>query len=197
MKLNELFDAVIVLNLDRRNDRLVSISHQLNQLDTTFLRWPAIDHLGSDMTPIFCNVMNNRNRLLYSSWKEYKTVLFLDDDCIFVDNFYEKLEQIWPTIPNDWDLISFGDKIIDGQKINSNLYEVWESYGGHATAINLACAPLLFEALQGKTFADIELNNLKHKIKRYAMMPGLVGQARFQSDLIGEFRPTNLYELWQ
>jgi hypothetical protein len=197
MNLNDLFDAIIVCNLPRRTDRLEHITNQLNKLNISFQIWPAIDHIGTDMTPIFCNVMNGRNRLLYSLWKNYSKVLLLDDDCEFVDNFYEKLQEIWPLIPNDWDLLSFGDKILDGQQINSKVYEIWESYGGHATAFNLSCAPLLFEVLKGKTFADIELNELKGRAKRYAIMPGLVGQARFESDMVGGIRPNNIYELWQ
>lgn len=197
MNLNEMFDAVIVLNLDRRPERLESITHQLNNLNTTFYRWPAIDDLNTDMTPIFCNVMNNRNRLLYAQWKEYKTVLFLDDDCEFVNDFYTKLEQVWPEIPNDWDIVSFGDKIISGNQITSRLYQVFESYGGHATAINMKCAPILFETFVGKTFGDIELNKASDKLNRYAICPGLAGQARFISDLVRDFRPSNLYDLWQ
>jgi hypothetical protein len=90
MNLNEIFDAVIVLNLDRRPDRLESITYQLNKLDTTFYRWPAIDNVNTDMTPIYCNLMNNMNRLLYAKYKEYKTVLFLDDDVVIPTNYVEQ-----------------------------------------------------------------------------------------------------------
>lgn len=192
-----MFDAVIVLNLDRRTDRLESITHQLDKLNTKFYRWPAIDDLNTDMTPIFCNVMNNRNRLHYAQWKEYKTVLFLDDDCEFVDNFYEKLEQVWPLIPDDWDIVTFGDHIISGDLINDKIYRLYESYGGHAQAIKLKCAPALFDALKGKTFADVEFNEAKENLIRYAIEPGLVGQGRYVSDLVGDIRPNNLYKLWQ
>jgi hypothetical protein len=196
MKLNEMFDAVIVLNLDRRPDRLKSITYQLNKLDTTFHRWPAIDNLNTDMSPIFCNLMNGMNRLLYSQYKEYKTVLFLDDDCEFVDNFYDKLEQVWQEIPEDWDTVSFGDHLMSSESVTDRVKRIWQSYGGHATAIKLSCAPILFEMYQGKTFADIEANKFSDKLKRYAIEPGLVGQGRYESDLVGGIRP-NLYNLLQ
>ena len=197
MNLNEIFDAVIVVNLDRRPEKLEAITHQLNKLDTTFYRWPAIDNLNTDMTPIFCNVMNGLNRLLYAQFKEYNTVLLLDDDCEFVDNFYEKLEQVWPEIPDNWDTVSFGDKLISYESITNRIKKIQESYGGHATAFKLTCAPILFKTLQGKTFADIELNNASDKLNRYAIEPGLVGQGRYVSDIIGDIRPNNLYNLWQ
>ncbi len=196
MNLNEIFDAVIVLNLDRRPDRLESITYQLNKLDTTFYRWPAIDNVNTDMTPIYCNLMNNMNRLLYAKYKEYKTVLFLDDDCEFVDNFYDKLEQVWHKIPDDWNTVSFGDHLMSSESITDKIKRIWQSYGGHATAIKLSCAPILFEMYQGKTFADVEANKFSDKLKRYAIEPGLVGQGRYESDLVGGIRP-NLYNLWQ
>ena len=197
MNLNEMFDVVIVLNLDRRPDRLESITYQLNKLNTTFYRWPAIDNVNTDMTPIYCNLMNNMNRLLYAKYKEYKTVLFLDDDCEFVDNFYDKLEQVWYEIPNDWDTVSFGDHIMSSESITDKIKRIWQSYGGHATAVKLSCAPILFEMYQGKTFADVEANKFSDRLKRYAIEPGLVGQSRSESDLVGGIRPNNLYNLWQ
>jgi hypothetical protein len=197
MNLNEMFDAVIVLNLNRRPDRLESITYQLNKLDTSFYRWPAIDNVNTDMTPIFCNLMNNLNRLLYAKYKEYKSVLFLDDDCEFVDNFYGKLEQVWHEIPDDWDTVSFGDHLMSSESITDKIKRIWQSYGGHATAIKLSCAPILFEMYQGKTFADVEANKFSDKLKRYAIEPGLVGQSRSESDLVGGIRSGNLYNLWQ
>jgi len=197
MNLNDLFDAVIVCNLARRTDKLESITYQLNKLNVSFHLWPAIDHINTDMTPIFCNVMNGRNRLFYSVWKDYTKVLLLDDDCEFVDNFYEKLEQVWQEIPDDWDTISFGDHLISFESITNRIKKIQESYGGHATAIKLSCVPILFEALQGKTFSDMELNKASDKLNRYAIEPGLVGQGRYVSDLVGDIRPNNLYNLWQ
>jgi hypothetical protein len=196
MKINDLFDAVIVLNLDRRVDRLEAITHQLSTLQITWHRWPAIDHINTDMTPIYCNVMNTINRLFYSQWKGYKQVLLLDDDCEFVDNFYEKFDEVWPLIPDDWDTVSFGDHIISATTITDKIQKVHESWGGHATAVKISCLPILFNGFKGINFADIELNAMSNKLNRYVIEPGLVGQGRYQSDLIGEVRP-NLYNLWQ
>ena len=196
MKINDLFDAVIVLNLDRRPDRLEGITHQLNNLEIIWKRWPAIDDRGTDMTPILCNTMNWLNRLFYSQCKEYKTVLLLDDDCEFVPNFYDKLNEVWPQIPDDWDTVSFGEHLMKSTKITDKIYKIQESYGGHATALNIKCLPTIFTALTGRNFGDIEMNSLSDKLNRYAIEPGLVGQGRYVSDLIGEFRP-HLYNLWQ
>lgn len=196
MKINNLFDAVIVVNLDRRPDRLEGITYQLNKLEITWHKWAAIDNLNTDMTPIFCNTMNFLNRLFYSQCKEYKSVLLLDDDCEFVNDFYEKLEQIWPEIPDDWDTVSFGDHLIKSTKITDKIYKIDESYGGHATALKINCIPTIFTGLTGKNFADIEMNSLSSKLNRYAIEPGLIGQGHYESDLVGGIRP-NIYNLWQ
>ena len=196
MKLNDLFDAVIVLNLDRRVDRLQAITQQLNTLQITWHRWPAIDNVNTDMTPIYCNVMNLINRLFYSQWKGYKQVLLLDDDCEFVNNFYEKFKQVWPLIPDDWDTVSFADHIISATPITDKIQKVHESWGGHATAVKISCLPILFNGLKGINFADIELNTMSDKLNRYVIDPGLVGQGRYVSDLVEDIRP-NMYNLWQ
>ncbi len=196
MKINDLFDAVIVLNLDRRPDRLEAVTQQLNTLQITWQRWPAIDHLNTDMTPIFCNTMNFLNRLFYAQWKGYKQVLLLDDDCEFVPNFYDKLDEVWLQIPDDWDTISFADHLLKSGEVTNKVKKVLESYGGHATAIKMTCLPVLFDGLTGQTFADLDLNRLSDKLNRYAIEPGLIGQGRYESDLVGGIRP-NIYTLWQ
>lgn len=196
MKLNDLFDAIIVLNLDRRPDRLAAITHQLASLQINWKRWPAIDDRGTDMTPILCNTINWFNRLFYSQCKEYKTVLLLDDDCEFVPDFYDKLNEVWPQIPDDWDTVSFGEHLMKSTKITDKIYKIQESYGGHATALNIKCVSTIFTTLTGKNFGDIEMNNLSNKLNRYAIEPGLIGQGRYESDLVGGIRP-NLYTLWQ
>ena len=196
MKLNDLFDAIIVVNLDRRPDRLAAITHQLDSLQVTWKRWPAIDDRGTDMTPIFCNVMNAVNRLFYAQWKEYKHILLLDDDCEFVPNFETKLDEVWPSIPDDWDTVSFGDHLISATPITDKIQKINESYGGHATAIKMSCVTTLLNGFKGKNFADLELNAMSGDLNRYVIEPGLIGQGRYESDLVGGIRP-NLYNLWQ
>jgi hypothetical protein len=196
MKINDLFDAVIVLNLDRRPDRLQAITHQLETLQITWRRWPAIDHMNTDMTPIFCNVMNNINRLLYCHLKDFKHVLLLDDDCEFVNNFYEKFDEVWPQIPDDWDTVSFGDHLLSATPITNKIQKIHSSYGGHATAIKMSCLPVLLNGFRGKNFFDLELNAMSDNLNRYAIEPGLVGQGRYESDMVGGIR-SNLYNLWQ
>jgi hypothetical protein len=196
MKINDIFDAVIVVNLDRRTDRLEAITHQLNTLQITWHRWPAIDHINTDMTPIFCNVMNTINRLFYSQWKGYKQVLLLDDDCEFVNNFYEKFDEVWPQIPDDWDTVSFGDHLISATSITDKIQKIDSSYGGHATAIKMSSLPVLLNGLKGKNFADLELNAMSNDLNRYVIEPGLVGQGRYESDLVHGVRG-NMYNLWQ
>jgi len=196
MKINDLFDAVLVVNLDRRPDRLQAITHQLETLQITWRRWPAIDHINTDMTPIFCNVMNTINRLFYSQWRGYKQILLLDDDCEFVSDFYDKFDEVWPQVPDDWDTVSFGDHLISATKVTEKIQKVHQSYGGHATAIKMTCLPILFEGHKGQDFADLEANKMSDKLNRYVIEPGLVGQGRYESDLVGGIRP-NLYNLWQ
>jgi hypothetical protein len=196
MKINDLFDAVIVVNLDRRPDRLAGITHQLKSLQITWKRWPAIDDRGTDMTPILCSTISWFNRLFYAQCKDFQNVLLLDDDCEFVPNFYDKLNEIWPQIPDDWDTVSFGEHLLKSTKITDKIHKIDQSYGGHATAVKVKCVPTILSSLTGKNFADIEMNSLSNNLNRYAIDPGLIGQGRYESDLVGGIRP-DIYNLWQ
>jgi len=197
MNLNELFDAVIVLNLDRRPERLEEITNELNKLDTQFYRWRAIDNLYTDMPAVFCANMNLRNILHYAQWKNYKTFLLLNDDCIFTNDFYSKLEEVWPMIPDDWDMVSFGDHLIKANLVNDKIQKVEESYGGHAIAIKNKSIPTIYEAFKIDDFADISLNTISDKINRYVIEPGLVTQSVHESDLVPGIRHNNIYNIWQ
>jgi hypothetical protein len=197
MKLNDLFDAVIVLNLDRRPERLEEITNELNKLDTKFYRWRAIDNLHTDMTAIFCVNMNLRNILSYAQWKNYNTFLLLNDDCIFTNDFYSKLEQVWSSIPDDWDIISFGDHLIKSTPVNDKIQKIYESYGGHAVAIKTKNISIIYETLHIDNFADISLNTISEKINRYVIEPGLVTQSIHESDLVPGIRHNHIYNLWQ
>jgi GR25 family glycosyltransferase involved in LPS biosynthesis len=48
-RINDLFEQVVVLNLDRRPDRMAAVAAQLHNLEVTFRRFPAIDGRDPDV----------------------------------------------------------------------------------------------------------------------------------------------------
>lgn len=52
MKVNEYFDKVVVINLDRRKDRLEKVDAQLQELGIAYERFSAIDAKALDIDPI-------------------------------------------------------------------------------------------------------------------------------------------------
>ncbi len=59
MRINDYFSKVILINLDRREDRLEKLSTQLNNLGITFTRFSAIDGKTEGINPIVAGTMSH------------------------------------------------------------------------------------------------------------------------------------------
>ena len=105
MKVNEYFDKVVVINLDRRTDRMEKLVPQLERLGIEYERHSAVDGKKLGIDPIFAGTMSHVQVL--KKYKEQK-VLVLEDDAQFVDDFNEKFEEVMQTLPNNWDIFYLG-----------------------------------------------------------------------------------------
>ncbi len=63
MRINDYFSKVILINLDRREDRLEKISTQLDNLGITFERFSAIDGKELGINPIAAGTMSHQKVL--------------------------------------------------------------------------------------------------------------------------------------
>ena len=63
MRINDYFSKVILINLDRREDRLEKISTQLDNLGITFERFSAIDGKELGISPITAGTMSHQKVL--------------------------------------------------------------------------------------------------------------------------------------
>ena len=88
MRINDYFDKVILINLDRREDRLEKLSTQLNNLGITFERFSAIDGKELGISPITAGTMSHQ-KVLEANFE--KRILVLEDDALFADDFNENI----------------------------------------------------------------------------------------------------------
>jgi GR25 family glycosyltransferase involved in LPS biosynthesis len=183
MRINEYFDKVVVINLDKRTDRLEKISKQLDELGIVFERFSAIDGTGKD--PITAGTMSHTQ-----VWKKYEglKVLVLEDDALFVDNFNEKFAEVMQTLPSDWDIFYLGalvapttGKIV---KVNEHWYKQVVSTGTQAYCLKPSKMDYFYNRLKDyEWYIDIGLRLEAVSNNCYITQPNLVTQSPGYSDL--------------
>lgn len=75
-----------------------------------------------------------------------ETLLFLEDDCIFVHDV-EHVETAFCELPNDWDIIYLGANLMNGSphKFSERLHRVDHAWTTHAVGFNRKVVPFLLE----------------------------------------------------
>lgn len=121
MKIDEYFDKVYVLNLNRRKDRLKTSTKKLEYCEIEFERFPAID--GSVLRNVWETFNNKPNHFInpnylacaishLSIYKDaldngYSKILIIEDDVSIRKNSNIEFSNIVNRLP-DWELLYFG-----------------------------------------------------------------------------------------
>jgi len=183
MKINEYFDKVVVINLDKRTDRLEKITEQLNDLGITFERFSAID--GTGKNPIIAGRDSH-----VEVWKQNlgKKVLILEDDAYFVEDFQERFDEVIQTLPEDWDIFYLGvllDKMTGKViKVNNNWYRQIVSTGTQAYCLHPNMMQYFIDRIEiYDGYIDVGLRILAEDANAYITQPNLVTQYPSYSDL--------------
>jgi GR25 family glycosyltransferase involved in LPS biosynthesis len=185
MRVNEFFDKVVVINLDRRIDRMEQLVPQLNKLGIEYERFSAVDGKELDISPIIAGTMSHVEVLKNN--RDTK-ILVLEDDALFVDDFNEKFEEVMQTLPVDWDIFYLGALLPKHTGKVTPVNEHWTrqvfTTGTQAYCINPARVNYFIENLDGyEWYIDIGLRVFAEKYNAYITQPNLVTQFPSYSDL--------------
>jgi GR25 family glycosyltransferase involved in LPS biosynthesis len=185
MRVNEFFDKVVVINLDRRTDRMEQLVPQLKELGIEYERFSAVDGKELDISPIIAGTMSHVQVL--KKYQDQK-ILVLEDDALFVDDFNEKFEEVMQTIPADWDIFYLGALLPKNTGKVTPVNEHWTrqvfTTGSQAYCINPARVNYFIENLDGyEWYIDIGLRVFAEKYNAYITQPNLVTQFPSYSDL--------------
>jgi GR25 family glycosyltransferase involved in LPS biosynthesis len=183
MRINDYFDKVVVINLDKRTDRLEKISKQLDELGIVFERFSAID--GTGKNPIIAGRDSH-----VEVWKQNlgKKVLILEDDAYFVEGFQERFDEVIQTLPENWDVFYLGvllDKMTGKViKVNSDWYRQVVSTGTQAYCLYPDMMQYLIDKIEiYDGYIDVGLRILAGDTNAYITQPNLVIQSPGYSDL--------------
>ena len=183
MRINEYFDKVVVINLDKRTDRLEKTSKQLDELGITFERFSAID--GTGKNPIIAGRDSH-----VEVWKQNlgKKVLILEDDAYFVEGFQERFDEVIQTLPENWDVFYLG-ALIDKKtgkviKVNNDWYRQIVSTGTQAYCLHPDMMQYFIDRIEiYDGYIDVGLRILAEDTNAYITQPNLVTQYAGYSDL--------------
>ena len=185
MKVNDFFDKVIVINLDRRTDRMEKLAPQLEKLDIQYKRFSAVDGKKLDIDPIVAGL---RSHLQVMKQIAGQRVLILEDDAQFVEDFNEKFEKVMQTLPEDWDIFYLGALVPKDVGLVRMVNRHWGiqvlTTGSQAYCINPSRLEYFINKLEDyNSYIDIGLRDFAKDLKAYITQPNLVVQFPSYSDL--------------
>ena len=185
MKVNDFFDKVIVINLDRRTDRMEKLAPQLEKLDIQYKRFSAVDGKKLDIDPIVAGL---RSHLQVMKQIAGQRVLILEDDALFVEDFNEKFEKVMQTLPEDWDIFYLGALVPKDVGLIRMVNRHWGiqvlTTGSQAYCINPSRLEYFISKLEDyNSYIDIGLRDFAKGYKPYITQPNLVTQFPSYSDL--------------
>ena len=125
MRLNNYFDKIICINLDRRSDRWMEVQQQFKKAGISVERYSAIDgnpmswnHVRNKANPLETEDIKFRgvagcmashvNIWKMAKEKGWKNVLIVEDDCDFVHEVQERFTERINQVPLNWDLLYLG-----------------------------------------------------------------------------------------
>jgi GR25 family glycosyltransferase involved in LPS biosynthesis len=126
------FPHILIINLQHRIDRWESIRQQLNKEHLPYERVDAVKHKegwkGASLS--------HQKAVRIAKERKYPWVLVLEDDCLFIDGWKKRFEELLPILwqrRKEWEVFTGGSYVVHrGCKILDNppLYQVsaWSSH---------------------------------------------------------------------
>ena len=185
MKVNDYFDKVVVINLERRTDRMEILGKQLDELGIKYERFSAVDGKALGIDPIIAGTQSH-----VAVWKKYlgQKVLVLEDDAGFCEEFNDKFTRAMQTLPSDWDIFYLGALVAKTTGKVTPVNEQWSkqiiSSGSQAYCIKPSKIDYFISKLDGyQWYIDIGLRLEAESNNAYIAQPNLVIQFPSYSDL--------------
>ena len=135
MKLNDYFDKIYCINLDRRTDRWEKCKTQFDKHGINVERFSALDgdkleYSNKRLLPGEIGIIRSNLELVKKAKENnYKNILIFEDDVEFADDLNEKFEKYIKQVPEDWSFLYLGGNHVGGtHPVNRNLHKIMHSY---------------------------------------------------------------------
>ena len=177
MKFNDYFPNVVLINLDRRVDRLESFNERIKDLDISYERFSAVD-----MEDAVAGCRESHIQVLSNYLAD--PLFIFEDDALFVDDFYSKLTIAMQSLPDDWDMAYLGAHILKAEDYNEHWLRSYGASSTHAYFIRGRARQKLLTALKAHNgHADRAYSDAHKDMNVYVVKSTLIWQAPGYSDI--------------
>ena len=204
MKITEFFDKTYCINLERRSDRWEECLNEFKKYELTGIdRFIAVDGKKLNqtssgfMTPSRLALVKTNVNILEDAIKNnYNSILILEDDVEFHNDFLNLFDQFSDQINFQWDLLYLGGNYrIIKNKIQQNVLQMEKVFTTHSYAISNNVYKILKKEIGDSInnyinnkrlgVIDVIISNLikKEKLLCYGFYPKLTWQRTSYSDL--------------
>jgi hypothetical protein len=182
--LNEKFDRIFCINLDKRPDRWSEASSLFERFNMSVERIPGIE----DEIPwngLRLTVIGIFERAIREN---YETILIFEDDIDWSEDFHERFETCWASLPQKWDMFYFSAAHQHWPVThNEHLFKLSWSTAAHAIAFNRTCFESVLSSLKREREAiDVIYSKLQPNLDAYCCIEPIAWQRRSFSDIEGE-----------
>lgn len=179
MTFNDFFCNPILINLDRRTDRLAQFDSQAKELNIDYERLSAIETTDPKLG---CRL----SHIAALSRYDTSVTFIFEDDAIFVDDFQQGFSTAMAYAPDDWDMLYFGAHLLQKEPYNDYWVRSLECSSTHAYAVRGAVKQrLVRQAMSMDGHIDVAFASLHKEIRAYTARPTLIYQGASYSDLQG------------
>lgn len=145
MKSFNFFDAIYYINLDHRTDRNVEFLKKSTEagIDSPIRisgEWLPEDYSGPGHRNKIGCILSHQKTVQHAKDNNYNSILILEDDCVFVDEFQQELPMVLHELKHiDWSLLYIGGEPSSPcMQVSNNIYACVGTgfYCTHAYAVH-------------------------------------------------------------
>lgn len=192
--LNDYFQKLYCINLDKRSDRWDLAEPHFANLGLNVERVSGVDGsalnlefppeikegaVGCSLSHLFTIKLAKQNNL--------DNFLLLEDDVVFDDNINEKFFSVLDQVPDDWDMLYLGGQHFHGMnmpRVSENIYKCVYTLAAQSVGIKNTVYDYFIDKLMDITkINDLHYAESHKEINAYVIIPHLTWQRNSYSDI--------------
>ena len=192
--MNEYFEKIYCVNLDKRKDRWEQAQVQFKKHNLEVERFSAIegnpDNIPTKIVSghVGC-VLSHYNIIKKASENNLNQILILEDDVVFSENLQDDFKKLIKQVPEDWDMLYFGGNHngIPLEMVDENVAKIQKTYTTHAYAIRKPVYEVVLKMFPKlKHEVDVMYSLLQGSFNCYVFRPHLAWQKDGYSDILNK-----------